>query len=234
MLKWLLVLRKENFCERNFFNYGLYMVWGLALIESVLTILFFMDFHKKKGWLIFLMGVLSFSMAYDAIIIGIGVFTAEPILRVFSRMRFVNHGLLVPLNLMVCSYAMYWRGKKKTFAWILTIALMILGTVAGIKREIDTMDFAGMIRFVSVSPDGSWTEIVSKLFSFGTILPVIATGIYLTVRFKQPEFLIAGILMFAFSALAPATGNADLTFLISMFGEMFMLLFYLIYEKKYE
>ncbi len=38
--------------------------------------------------------------------------------------------------------------------------------------------------------------------------------------------------MFAFAALGPATGNADLIFLISMFGELFMLFFFWLYSFK--
>ncbi len=217
-----------------FLNYGLYMVWGLALVEAVFTILFFMDFDKKKEWIIFFMGLLAVSITYDAIVIGMGVFTAEPILRVLSRMRFVLHGLLVPLNIAICSYALYLRGKPKIIVWIITGLLMALGAAAEFKREIDVVDFAGIIRFVSVSPKDYWTEKVNSLFSFGTVLPVIITGIYLIIKRKQPELFLAGFLMFASIIVSVATGNADLIFLISMFGEMFMLLFYMIYEKKHE
>ena len=38
--------------------------------------------------------------------------------------------------------------------------------------------------------------------------------------------------MFAFSALGPATGNFDLIFFISMFGEVCMALCFLLYAHK--
>ena len=38
--------------------------------------------------------------------------------------------------------------------------------------------------------------------------------------------------MFAFSALGPATGNADLIFYISMYGELLMVIFLSLYAKK--
>lgn len=38
--------------------------------------------------------------------------------------------------------------------------------------------------------------------------------------------------MFFFSALGPATGNFDLIFFISMFGEVGMALFFLLYAGK--
>ena len=40
--------------------------------------------------------------------------------------------------------------------------------------------------------------------------------------------------MFVFAALGPATGNMDLLFVISMFGELFMILFYYLYVIKDE
>ena len=40
--------------------------------------------------------------------------------------------------------------------------------------------------------------------------------------------------MFVFAALGPATGNMDLLFVISMFGELFMILFYYLYVIKNE
>ena len=64
------------------------------------------------------------------------------------------------------------------------------------------------------------------------MIPVIITGIYVLIKNKTPHIFFAGALMFVFAALGPATGNTDLIFVISMFGELFMLLFYLIYEKR--
>jgi len=57
-------------------------------------------------------------------------------------------------------------------------------------------------------------------------------GLLSIVRFYWFSSFLAGFLMFAFSALGPATGNFDLIFYISMFGEICMALFFLLYAKR--
>ena len=57
-------------------------------------------------------------------------------------------------------------------------------------------------------------------------------GVIVWARQKTPTLFLSGFLMFAFSALGPATGNFDLIFYISMFGEICMALFFLLYAKR--
>ena len=49
---------------------------------------------------------------------------------------------------------------------------------------------------------------------------------------KTPHLFLSGFLMFAFSALGPATGNFDHIFFITMIGEVLMVLFFWFYAKK--
>ena len=70
------------------------------------------------------------------------------------------------------------------------------------------------------------------LLAFGTIIPVILAGVAAWIKQKTPLLLLAGVLMFAFAALGPATGNLDLNFLITMFGEVFLVLFFLLYARR--
>ena len=76
------------------------------------------------------------------------------------------------------------------------------------------------------------TMIIESILSFGTILPLLAFGVAAVIRKKGPFVLLGGLMMFVFSALGPATGNTDLIFYISMFGELLMVLFLLLYAKK--
>ena len=57
-------------------------------------------------------------------------------------------------------------------------------------------------------------------------------GIVVWAKQKTPRLFLAGFLMFAFSALGPATGNFDLIFYISMYGEVLMVLFFYLYAQK--
>lgn len=214
-------------------DYGLYIIWGVGLIETVFTGILLHDFKHKRDPLIICMALVGIGLCYDAIIMGIGGFILIPVLQVLSRVRFILHGLLVPLNVALCGYAVPFYRKMMNVTWVVTILLMIAGAASGFFREIDITTLGTVTRYVSVSPRDSWMEIVDKALGFGGVIPVILTGIWLLIKQKSPSILLAGALMFAFSALGPATGNTDLIFILSMFGELFLLLFYMIYEKRH-
>ena len=63
-------------------------------------------------------------------------------------------------------------------------------------------------------------------------MPLILAGLWIWIKRKRPSLFLAGFLMFAFSALGPATGNTDLIFLIGMFGEVFMVFFFLLFGAR--
>ena len=73
---------------------------------------------------------------------------------------------------------------------------------------------------------------ISKILSFGTVIPMMIAGVIVWIRQKTPLLFLSGFTMFLFSALGPATGNADLIFFISMFGELFMVLFLYLYANR--
>ena len=213
---------------------ALLLVRGLTLLEAVLTCILFADFKHKREPIILCMALLGVGLLYDAVILGTGGQILSPLLPLFSRLRFVLHGLLLPLNLIICAYALPLYRRPLYAAWIVTGIVMAAGMAAGCYREIGLAEeIGGIVRYVSVSPKDAWTERINTVLSFGTVIPLILTGIAVLIRQKSPSILLAGVLMFAFSALGPATGNADLIFLISMFGEFFLLLFLMIYEKRH-
>ena len=61
---------------------------------------------------------------------------------------------------------------------------------------------------------------------------MMAAGIIVWIRQKNPHLFLSGFFMFVFVALGPATGYTDLIFFISMFGELLMVLFLYLYCRK--
>ena len=213
-------------------NNAQFLVWGLTFLELVLTCLLFIDFKNKREPIVLCMALLGVGLCYDALILGFGGMILTPFLLLLSRLRFVLHGLLLPLSLIICAYAIPLYRKHRYAAWVITGIVMAAGLAAGCYREIGLAEeIGGIVRYVSVSPKDAWMERINTALSFGTVIPLIITGVIVLLRQKSPSILLAGVLMFAFSALGPATGNADLIFLISMFGECFMLLFLALFEK---
>jgi hypothetical protein len=109
---------------------------------------------------------------------------------------------------------------------------MIAGAVSGFMTELEISQVAGITRCLSSESTPAFAEKFLRVLSYGTVVPLIISGIFVWIKQKTPALFLAGFLMFAFSALGPATGNFDLIFMIGMFGELFMILFFLVYAFK--
>ncbi len=210
-------------------------LWAVAAIELVIMALALKRSEKGKKPLHLLTGLVAFGLFYDALIIALGSRLGESSLfMLLSRLRFVFHGALIPLLFAICAYALNFNKTWKTIVWIFTGILIVLGVAEGFATELNVQQVAGVLRCTSGEGTPAWAKAVSGLLSYGTVVPLIAAGVVVWIKQKTPALFLAGFLMFAFSALGPATGNFDLIFFISMFGEVCMALFFLIYAKQKE
>ena len=110
--------------------------------------------------------------------------------------------------------------------------MIALGIAEGFATVLETTEIAGVLRCKSADGTPAWAEGVSMILSFGTVIPLMIAGIAAWIRQKTPLLFLSGFLMFLFSALGPATGNTDLIFYISMFGEVGMALCFLLYARN--
>ena len=147
-------------------------------------------------------------------------------------MRFILHGACIPLLLPLCAEALGWKETAKKAVWFVTLLIMAGGSISGLLTKLEPSSAAGITRYLSGEGTPAFAERFLRVLSYGTVAPLIITGIIVWIRRKTPFLFLAGFLMFAFSALGPATGNFDLIFLIGMFGELFMVLFFLLYGKQ--
>lgn len=210
-------------------------VWVAAAIELVIMLLALKGSAKGKKPLHLLTALVCFGLFYDALIIALGSALGEGALFLFlSRLRFVFHGALIPLLFPICACALGFNKRWKTVVWIFTGVLIALGIAEGFATDLNVQQVAGVLRCKSGEATPAWAEAVSSALSYGTVVPLIAAGVIVWIKQKSPALFLAGFLMFAFSALGPATGNTDLIFFISMFGEVCMALFFLVYAKQKE
>ena len=210
-------------------------IWVIAAIELAIMLLALKGSEKGKKLLHLLTGLVCFGLFYDALIIALGSALGEGAAFMFlSRLRFVFHGALIPLLFVICAYALDFSKTWKTIVWIFTGVLIVLGIAEGFATVLETRSIAGVLRCASGEGTPGWATAVSSVLSFGTVIPLIIAGVVVWIKQKTPALFLAGFLMFAFSALGPATGNTDLIFFISMFGEVCMALFFLIYAKRKE
>ena len=209
------------------------LVWLITAIQALLMILAFVGWKQKREPLYLLTALVALGLFYDALILSLGtLMQGGPLLAALSRMRYVAHGALIPLLFAICAYALDFNRTWKTVVWVLTGILIAAGIAEGFATALDLREAAGLVRYASGDATPGWAQAVSGVLSYGAVVPLILAGIVVWVKQKTPLLFLSGFLMFAFSALGPATGNFDLIFFISMFGEVCMALCFLLYAKR--
>ena len=207
-------------------------IWCIVALELLVAILLFAQAKKAKQPLAFWSGVMTLGLILDAAIIGLGTVLAPELLAKLSPIRFLAHGLLIPLLLPICGYALRWKKPAMTAVWIVTILLMAAGAAQALRTVLELREIAGVKRYAAGEATPRWAELISRILSFGTVLPMMIAGVVVWIKQKTPYFFLSGLLMFVFSALGPATGNTDLIFFLSMFGELLMVFFLWLCAKR--
>lgn len=206
-----------------------YAIWGIVAAELLIA---FLLLRLKKQPAAICTLLVTLGLILDAAIIGLGSVLQETVLAAISPARFIAHGFLIPLIFPICGYALDLKKPAMTVIWALTGLLMIAGVAEGIATVLEPKSIAGVVRFASSAQTPAWADAISRILSFGTVIPMMIVGIIVWIRKKTPYLFLSGLLMFVFSALGPATGNSDLIFFISMFGEVLMVLFLYLFCKK--
>ena len=207
-------------------------IWCIVILEAVIAYLLFRQWQKKKQMIALLSFLVTIGLIIDALIIGLGSALNGELLAAISPIRFIAHGLLIPLPFPICGYALNLKESVMRIVWIVTGLLMAAGAAEGACTVLELKEMAGVVRYVSAEATPGWANLISMVLSFGTVIPMMIIGVIVWLRQKTPYLFLSGFIMFVFSALGPATGNADLIFFISMFGELFMVLFLYLYALK--
>ncbi|SDB30819.1 hypothetical protein SAMN02910298_01522 [Pseudobutyrivibrio sp. YE44] len=198
----------------------------ICLVELGFIMMFLKQFFKEKNGISLCMLLVAVGLFLDAFLIAIGSVKPEGISENVSRVRFLAHGLLIPLMFPICGYALGFGKKAMRILWAVTAVIMVIGLAQGFAVKLEPEVLGKTYRHVSSDATPMWAEKVRRLLSFGTVIPVIIVGIYTWVKKKNKNIFLAGLLMFVFSAVGPATGNFDLIFFFSMIGEVFLCLFF--------
>ena len=208
-------------------------LWVIAAFHLIMLVVFFKNFGKTKNALFLLSGLVTLGLFYDALILALGTVLSEgPVLQGLSQVRYISHGALIPLLLPICAYALNFKKVGKAIVWIITAILIALGIGSGIFTATVPEAVATVRYACSQDATPGWAYTVStSVLAYGMVIPLVIAGIIVWIKQKTPALFLSGLLMFAFSALGPATGNFDLIFFISMAGEVLMVLFFFFYAK---
>jgi len=207
-------------------------IWCITLLELSLLILMFRKYSLSKKPILLCMALITCGLFIDALGISLGSVLEGVVMTVVSRIRFISHGLLIPLLFPICAYALGFGKKWMRIVWVFTALLMAAGLAEAAATQLEASTIAGVTRFKAADSTPAWASAISNVLSFGTVIPLMIVGIIAWAKQKTPCLFLSGFFMFAFSALGPATGNADLIFYISMFGELLMVFFLYLYACK--
>lgn len=198
-------------------------------IISKLTISYYLN-NKDIILIFFLIEI--FGLIYDGAIILLGFLMSGGVLLFFNRLRFILHGILVPLLILFSAYALKSTGRAFSAQLIILIILSIIGMIAGIIAKLKLVEDAVLKRYTFNEDKTSLIMIIFNVMNIGSVLYMIVVGVLLLIRSKEYYFFLAGIFMLIFSAIGPAIGKIELNYLLSMYGEVLMVVFLYLFFKN--
>lgn len=208
-------------------------IGGIALLELVMAIILCGMLVKTRRPLTLCVMLICFGLFWDAFLIAVGG-PLGGLPEGLSRTRFLAHGALIPLFIPICGYGLKAGKNVMRVLWVFTALVIVLGAAHAFAIDLELTTKADVIRHTMAATSPKWARTVSSVLSFGTVIPLIVCGIIVWVRQKNANLFLSGFLMYIFAAVGPATGHMDLIFFLSMFGEVFMILFALFYIRKDE
>lgn len=208
------------------------VIWIIVAIEAILGVSLAAAYKKDRRPIIICMILVDFGLLVDALLINLGGFFDGGLPEPVSRLRFILHGMLIPLLFPICGYSLKLKRKVMSVIWALTAVVMVLGLAEGMSITLELIQLGDVVRHNSADSSPAWAETIRSFLSFGTVIPLIIVGIAVWIKQKTPTLFLSGFLMFIFAALGPATGNFDLLFVITMIGEVLMILFFMLYVRS--
>lgn len=208
------------------------VIWIIVAIEAILGVSLAAAYKKDRRPIIICMILVDVGLLVDALLINLGGFFDGGLPEPVSRLRFILHGMLIPLLFPICGYSLKLKRKVMSVIWALTAVVMVLGLAEGMSITLELIQLGDVVRHNSADFSPAWAETIRSFLSFGTVIPLIIVGIAVWIKQKTPTLFLSGFLMFIFAALGPATGNLDLLFVITMIGEVLMILFFMLYVRS--
>lgn len=209
-----------------------YFIGLIAAVELAMAAILFRMYKESRNKLTLCFLLICVGLFIDAFFIAIGGLFEGGLPEGVSRLRFVAHGGLIPLLFPVCGYGLKLKQKAINVIWAFTTIVIILGLSHAFALNLELKSVGDTLRHTAAATSPLWAKRISSVLSYGTVIPLIVSGLVAWIRQKNPHLFLSGFLMFAFAALGPATGNFNLIFFISMFGELCMILFGILYIKK--
>lgn len=204
-----------------------------TVLYVVIFILSIREYLKIKRLVFILLLIQCVGFVYDGLIMLIGYSMSDSVLKGFNIVRYILHGILVPILIAFTGYALQFRRDKLYINWVITIIFIILGVAAAACTKLEIQEFGNIKRCGQHDDTPSWVGSVDTVMNIGSVIYMLIAGIILFIIKREFFYFLSGLFMLIFSAIGPASGNADLNFLLSVYGEILMIIFLFVFFKKY-
>jgi len=204
-----------------------------TILYVVIFILSIREYLKLKRLVFILLLIQCVGFVYDGLIMLIGYSMSDNVLKGFNIVRYILHGIMVPILIAFTGYALQFRRDKLYINWVITIIFIILGVAAAACTKLEIQEFGNIKRCGQHDDTPRWVSSVDTVMNIGSVIYMLIAGIILFIIKREFFYFLSGLFMLIFSAIGPASGNADLNFLLSVYGEILMIIFLFVFFKKY-
>ena len=204
-----------------------------TILYVVIFILSIREYLKLKRLVFILLLIQCVGFVYDGLIMLIGYSMSDNVLKGFNIVRYILHGIMVPILIAFTGYALQFRRDKLYVNWVITIIFIILGVAAAACTKMEIQEFGNIKRCGQHDDTPRWVSSVDTVMNIGSVIYMLIAGIILFIIKREFFYFLSGLFMLIFSAIGPASGNADLNFLLSVYGEILMIIFLFVFFKKY-
>ena len=101
-------------------------IWLVTIAEMIILVFLFKTYQQNKKIISLCMTLVCAGLVYDAFVIAIGAWIPESLMSGLSHLRFISHGVLVPLNLLTVTHALKWDGIKIKIMYLMRLLLVYI------------------------------------------------------------------------------------------------------------
>ncbi len=207
------------------------MLYAITVIHAAFIAILIKKYKDTKYFMFLLAAIITFGLFYDALFISLGSFIkGGSVFKGLSQLRFIFHGAFIPLLLPISAEALHASDKTKKIVWAITAFVVAFGIAESCVTVLDGETVGNIFRYKAGEASPKWATTGSLILSIAPDLVLMICGIIATIKKKNPYLFLSGFFMFAISAAGASAG--DLMFFTSMFGEVLMILFMILYGDK--
>lgn len=215
------------------FEYGKYIMLGICALDLLITLGLGGAIFKTGRFVTFLCFLLGLGITFDALMLASG-WLAESvssleILGTLHSYRFLVHGAVLPLLIVISFYALEPTAGGKALAWLIGLVFIAAGVAAAWFTVTERTELAGLVWLTASSDTPAWARIVFIALPIACAVFLLLAGIALVSTRKNVSLIFAAILGIVPAIVAIVTGNSDFTFIFNALSELLVLLFVRIY-----